>query len=115
MSFFREIIIKSLCRSTYWSRARRRHLKKHGTCAACGRTTKLEVHHIRPFKDYPELELNPENLITLCANGTRCHISFGHLGNFKRSNKHVVLDSAQFYYRVHSPDSEFVREEFPAR
>jgi len=89
-----------------WTAIRRAQLKKQGTCEACGRSTKLEVHHIRPYKNYPWLALDPDNLCTLCANGTRCHITFGHLGNYKRANKFVAADAETYLARVKS-DTEF--------
>jgi len=63
-----------------WPRVRREHLKSHGACAACGRTVKkeLEVHHVRPVHLFPELELDPDNLITLCEGVHDCHHRIGH-------------------------------------
>jgi hypothetical protein len=78
---------KTITRSKGWSKARRKHLKDHPTCAACGSKRLLQVHHIIPFHEQPELELEPSNLISLC--GLRdCHVDIGHGGNFK----HYCLD-----------------------
>jgi hypothetical protein len=82
-------------RSPRWASARKKHIKENPTCALCGGTRKLEVHHIRPFHVYPELELDPENLLTLCedkGNGVYCHLFFGHLGNYKSVNVTVRED-----------------------
>ena len=68
-------------RSSQWGSIRAKHLKDHSTCAACGGTDKLEVHHKVPFHVHPELELDLTNLITLCEadkNGICCHLGFGH-------------------------------------
>ena len=83
-------------RSSQWPSVRKAHLEDFPTCAVCGGTKDLEVHHIRPFHLHPDLELNPNNLVTLCESkkaGVNCHLWFGHLGNFKSFNKMVLADS----------------------
>lgn len=73
-------------RSNEWPKVRAAHLKIQPVCQVCGGTTKLNVHHVRPFHVHPELELDPNNLITLCngSSGTiSCHIRFGHFDSFK--------------------------------
>lgn len=90
--------IRFAARSPKWHSVRKQHLKKNGRCAACGSTKKLEVHHIKPVHKNPELELDPKNLITLCANP--CHIVFGHLMNFKSWNINVINDCAVYYNKV---------------
>lgn len=85
-------------RSPKWSTVRKKHLEKNNYCAACGSTKKLEVHHIKPVHKHPELELDPDNLITLCADP--CHIIFGHLMNFKSWNIDVINDCAVYYNKV---------------
>ena len=87
-------------RSPKWSNVRKEHLKNHETCAACGRDKKLEVHHIKPVHLFPELELDPSNLITLCADP--CHIVFGHLMNFKSWNIDVLIDSNSYLNKVNN-------------
>lgn len=51
-----------------WTRAVRR--RDGDACRACGQTIPLHAHHIRPRNTYPELALELDNGITLCAN---CH------------------------------------------
>ena len=73
-------------RSPEWPRIRAAHLLKEPSCQVCGGTTKLNVHHIRPFHLHPELELDDNNLITLCtgsSNTINCHVRLGHWDNFK--------------------------------
>lgn len=90
-------------RSNQWAKVRANHLKKNGSCAACGSTKKLEVHHIVPFSDNPELELDPNNLITLCENakgGIICHLCIGHKGDYKDENPNVVEDAKWVKERI---------------
>lgn len=83
-------------RSSRWPAVRREHLKKFPTCAVCGGSKKLEVHHIKPFYMDSSLELEPTNLITLCESksfGVVCHLFFGHLGNYKNVNNNIAEDA----------------------
>jgi 5-methylcytosine-specific restriction endonuclease McrA len=53
----------------------------------------LNVHHKKPFHLFPQLELEPTNLITLCMeSGKDCHIKLGHGDNFKAYNPNVEED-----------------------
>ena len=85
-------------RSAKWSSVRKEHLKNHPYCAACGRDKKLEVHHIIPVHVDPSAELDPLNLMTMCADP--CHIVFGHLMNFKSWNKYALDDTKVYLNRV---------------
>lgn len=90
-------------RSGHWPQARKDHLDLHPACALCGGTAKLQVHHKQPFHLHPELELDPDNLITLCEaghGGINCHLAFGHLGNFKSFNEAVEVDAASWAHKV---------------
>ena len=90
-------------RSGHWPKVREEHLSKNPKCAVCGGEKNLEVHHIRPFHLHPDLELNPDNLITLCEsknNGVNCHLLFGHLGNFKSFNTDVNKDSKEWMDKI---------------
>lgn len=74
-----------------WPSVRREHLLQYPMCEACGTTDQLVVHHIRPFALNPQLEIEPDNLLTLCS---ACHLSVGHCGDFRRENPNVVEDAA---------------------
>lgn len=100
MSIYREHIYKTLVRSSKWGSVRREHIKRQPFCQVCGRTKMLEVHHIRDYSENPELELDPENLITLCGGSTKCHFMFGHLGYWKSINPDVVKDSEVFFEKI---------------
>ena len=77
-------------RSPKWSKVRKEHLNIQPNCQACGRKDNLEVHHIIPYHIDPDGELNPDNLITLCAKN--CHLLLGHLMDYKSWNENVVND-----------------------
>jgi hypothetical protein len=85
-------------RSPKWQTIRKNHLKNNPFCIACGRDAKLEVHHKIPVHMSPELELDPSNLVTLCADP--CHLLFGHLMNFKSYNKSVIEDCSVYLNKV---------------
>jgi len=82
-------------RSADWEYVRNTHIKNHPVCALCGTSKDLQVHHIKPFNIYPELELDPKNLITLCTSkywGFSCHLIAGHGGCFKYENPWIHED-----------------------
>ena len=80
-------------RSSKWPAARKKHMKTNPVCEACGSSTELDVHHIKPFHLHPTLELDPANLITLCMEND-CHLYVGHGDNFKAYNPNVKEDAA---------------------
>lgn len=62
-------------RSSGWYAVRNRFVGEHPACEACGIAVELNVHHVKPFHEHPELELDPSNLITLCREH---HFRVGH-------------------------------------
>jgi 5-methylcytosine-specific restriction protein A len=96
-------------RSPQWPAVEKAHLAKEPCCQVCGGKQQLNVHHKKPYHLFPELELADgtgrwcqlkdaagqfiNNLITLC-NAKRCHITFGHGGDFKAYNENVEADVA---------------------
>jgi 5-methylcytosine-specific restriction protein A len=94
-------------RSGQWPTVEREHLEREPVCQVCGGKKQLNVHHKKPYHLFPELELADgtglycqikdalgrfvNNLITLC-NAKRCHITFGHGGDFKAYNADVEAD-----------------------
>jgi hypothetical protein len=72
------------------------------------------VHHILPLGHcialgWPELELDPRNLITLCetAGGILTddhHLYLGHLGGFHLFNLDVRADAAGAFWMVRKKD-----------
>lgn len=97
-SIFSFIPFRFTKRAVGWPKVRAEHLEKQPKCAACGTEKGLEVHHIKPFHKYPELELDPDNLITLCNKS--CHLYFGHLKYFKSWNPDVKIDAQRYYEKL---------------
>ena len=81
-------------RSGQWSRVRREHLAREPVCQACGRGKSLEVHHVQPFHIDKSKELDPTNLLTLCADP--CHFVHGHLMGWSRVNPAVRDDCTRY-------------------
>lgn len=83
----------ALKRSTKWPYLRRKWLKLHPLCAFCSSKVSIQVHHIIPVHVSPELELNENNLMSLCESSKRqCHFIFGHLYDWLNYNKDIKLD-----------------------
>lgn len=82
-------------RSTHWPTVEKHFLEAHPTCAACGGTERLNIHHIKPFHIFPELELDPNNLITLCMSEKEDHLKIGHGGSFRAWNENVKNNAAE--------------------
>jgi hypothetical protein len=66
------LMYKPINRQSKRNILRGRVLERDGfMCVDCGSSIALEVHHIKPVKDFPELEFETDNCITLCRS---CHI-----------------------------------------
>jgi hypothetical protein len=91
-------------RSSHWPAVERAHIAQFPKCACCGTEKDRQVHHVKPFHNHPHLELDPNNLITLCRVH---HFWWGHLGSWFSWNKSIVRDAAAFLRKViHRPKSE---------
>ena len=86
-------------RSPQWQRVRKEHLQREPACAVCGhKGRRLQVHHIKPFHLHPHLELDRDNLITLCqVDGREHHLLLGHLDEWSSFNEHIRADVKHFY------------------
>jgi 5-methylcytosine-specific restriction enzyme A len=92
-------------RSSRWAAARAAHLLREKDCQVCGAREFLQVHHVRPVHLFPEDELDPLNMLTLCqpAHGG-CHLLFGHLRRWASYNVDVRIDAARMRDRIaHRP------------
>ena len=47
-----------------------RRKKKNNSCVICGETKNLTLHHVKPIKDFPELQFRGDNLKPICK---QCH------------------------------------------
>lgn len=84
---------KGAKRSSQWRKVREKHIKENPRCAICGLKTKLEVHHKIPFHYAPDLELEIDNLVTLCENkkwGINCHL-LCHRGNYSDFDPNIDI------------------------
>jgi len=97
MSFFREHIVKPLTRSSRWRKVRKEFVDTYDVCWVCDSKRGLEVHHIRDFSTDPQLELEWDNLITLCR---KHHLLFGHLNYWKSINPQVVIDTKIWRWKI---------------
>ncbi len=80
-----------------WPTFEHRLIASHPFCACCGQTNikTLEGHHIQPFHEHPEFELDADNVIILCGyRSNSCHRLIGHGGNFRLINATVKEDIA---------------------
>ena len=75
-----------------WDRESRAWALSH-PCAVTGSTEGIEVHHIRPFHLFPELEMDPANWISLIR---PWHLYLGHVGNWSNWNPNVREDAERF-------------------
>jgi len=73
--------LSKVMKSVKWKRFRKNIINRDG--AACQRclikyniinSDNLQVHHIKPRSEYPELTFEPENCITLCKT---CNLQLG--------------------------------------
>ena len=74
-------------RSDDWPSFRKRNI--HEKCDICGKGLFLELHHIKPYHKFPELELRLENIVTLCR---RHHLEWGHYFSWSSWNDRILDD-----------------------
>lgn len=84
-------------RSPKWRDIRAKHVERQPYCQGCGSRNNLEVHHIEPYHVNPNRELDPTNLITLCK---KCHLTFGHLMDYKSWNVDVIEDCRNYFSKI---------------
>lgn len=92
-------------RSSGWGKARDEHVLAFPACAVCWATDLVEVHHVRPYYLFPELELDPKNLMTLCRVH---HFWWGHLGDWSAWNPSVREDAETWREKIRTRSREVV-------
>lgn len=80
-------------RSAKWRTVEKNFIEENPLCEACGSHKNLQVHHIKPFHLYPELELDTNNLITLCMDKLECHLRIGHGSSWRAYNPSCKEDA----------------------
>lgn len=76
-------------RSPRWPGVRDAFRAAHPDCAVCG-SRAVDIHHVVPFHVRPDLELEPENLLSLCPEH---HLLFGHLMAWRSWNPGAKRDA----------------------
>lgn len=71
-------------RSSAWASFRNKNIK--GKCEICDSRFFLELHHVKPYHLFPELELDPNNVVTACR---KHHFEFCHFFDWKKFNKDI--------------------------
>lgn len=100
--YFRDVGLDAK-RSGKWPTVEKHFRETHPTCAACGSKNRLNVHHIRAFHLFPNLELDLNNLITLCMSKSECHLKLGHGDNFKA----YCPDVNKYCEQLHNKEKTF--------
>jgi len=64
-----------------WKSYKRTYIQRHHpiVCAACGRYDRLDLHHVKPVAEFPELQFEDSNIVPLCR---LHHFIIGHLSNW---------------------------------
>ena len=107
--FFLDILIPDRLRtlgaqrSPQWGTVRRAFLLKYPECAVCRKKGTLlspnNVHHKKLFNRSPDLELDFQNLLTLCRED---HFIFGHLKRWSCQNDSIEEDAKIWYNKIKS-------------
>ncbi|KKN74752.1 hypothetical protein LCGC14_0387940 [marine sediment metagenome] len=81
-------LVKGIRRSPEFYQWRKAVLERDNhTCQDCGRTEKVDAHHIRSIIDYPEGVFEIDNGLAVCENCHKRHTSWQRLKR-KRKVKH---------------------------
>jgi len=104
-----------------WTRAANDFRKLNPTCAACGCSQNIAIHHVKPWRLCTGSEewkrTDPSNLISLCAcrePAHNCHWREGHLSlSWRAANPSVREDSARFLKARQAAKLALEREKDP--
>jgi len=87
----------SVSRHPDWSYVARMYMIDEPNCRVCGKKGEA-VHHILPVHLRPDLELDRNNMATVCH---RCHLFVGHLDNWLSWNVSFNFDASRIRNNVH--------------
>jgi len=76
-------VVKHASRSWAAHKAMQQFRFANRYCAWCGRSKRLDVHHIYPVSVAPEMAADLDNMIMLCRK-PQCHLQVGHNGDYAR-------------------------------
>jgi len=93
-----QILTEQNPRSPKWPELSKQIIKKHPICSACNVNMNLEVHHIKPFHLYPELELIEDNCMVFCR---LHHFIIGHFCDWGGWNVKAVRDAVRYKSSLH--------------
>ena len=84
------------------------------TCQHCGdKPRKIVAHHIRSFKDFPDLRYDVDNGITLCRKCHKlAHPEIGMKTRFKKQNDKQIIswDGSRLHHDLKNPRTELTVE-----
>jgi len=86
--------ITELRSSRQWRKVRQAHLAENPRCVICGADSGLAAHHCLDYSSFPEYELHPNNLITVCTLNSGCngHFLYCHMGDWRKTNYNIIND-----------------------
>ena len=88
-------------RNPGWHTLAKKLIAAHPWCSGCGCTNNLVGHHKKPFHEFPELEMDPDNIEILCECPHHgCHFTLGHGHDWKAWIPTVVADAAALLARI---------------
>ena len=73
--------------------------RDENACRVCGVQRNIHVHHIKPFKKYPEFATELDNGITLCGN---CHTLFR--GEEESTNLQTIIEAVTGQHDMRTAD-----------
>lgn len=88
-------------RSPGWEKFAKAFLANYPHCVVCKTAKSCVPHHVEPYHLRPDLELDSDNLVTLCPPH---HLLFGHFMEWRSYNLNVRHDAAFYANKIaHRP------------
>jgi len=77
-----KMVTKHARRAYKTHKAMQAYRSGHTECAWCGRSKRLDVHHVIPVSVAPEMAASETNMIMLCRK-PQCHLIAGHSDSYR--------------------------------